>query len=170
MVQKLQGILSLGHLKGRPSWKRSIQLLKENIQHFKTIHFLTFFFYLWVMFALLVPDPNTVGLNQSGSGSNTSATRRLQSYLNVFFIVCLWERIQFMLTSTRRDYSIFFSVLSIWKESSSVEIWKLGNICCSIKSLKWTRQCMCNVTFTSDFFMNELLSNHSFDLKRHLNF
>ncbi len=34
--------LSLGHQKERPSWRRSLQLSKEAIQHFKTWHFWIF--------------------------------------------------------------------------------------------------------------------------------
>ncbi len=61
--------LSLGLHEGRPSYRRSFQSLKENIQHFKTWNFLTFSIF-WVIFALLdqypiririrntVPDPN----------------------------------------------------------------------------------------------------------------
>jgi hypothetical protein len=43
--QKLQFMhLSLGLHKGRPSYKRSLQLSKENVQHFKTWKFSIFFF------------------------------------------------------------------------------------------------------------------------------
>ncbi len=41
--------LSLVLHKGRPSYKRSLQLSKENIQHFKTWNFLIFLL-LWVIF------------------------------------------------------------------------------------------------------------------------
>ncbi len=51
--------LSLGLHEGRPSYKRRLQLSKENIQHFKTWNFLFFFQLLWVNFALLDPDPQT---------------------------------------------------------------------------------------------------------------
>ncbi len=53
--------LSLGLHKGRPSHKRSPQLLRENTQHFKTWNFFTFFLFLWVFFAILHlnPDPLT---------------------------------------------------------------------------------------------------------------
>jgi hypothetical protein len=43
-------------LKGRPSYRRSLQSLKENIEHFKTLNILTFFLFVWVIFALLNPD------------------------------------------------------------------------------------------------------------------
>ncbi len=51
--------------KGRPpSYRRSLQLSKENIQHFKTWNFRTFFYFCG-SFAFLDPDPDSV----SGSGS-----------------------------------------------------------------------------------------------------
>ncbi len=42
---KITIYLSLGLHKGRPSYKRSLQLSKENIQHFKTWNFLNFFYF-----------------------------------------------------------------------------------------------------------------------------
>ncbi len=49
--------LSLGVHKGRPSCRRSFQPSKENIRHFKTWNFLTFYtIFLWLIFALLDPD------------------------------------------------------------------------------------------------------------------
>ncbi len=56
--------LSLGLHKGRPSYKRSLQLSKENIQHFE-IWYLLIFLLLWVVFALMDPDPDS----EYGSGS-----------------------------------------------------------------------------------------------------
>ncbi len=47
--------LILGLQKGRPSYRRSPQLSKENIQNLKTWKFFTFFLFLWVIFTL--PDP-----------------------------------------------------------------------------------------------------------------
>jgi hypothetical protein len=47
--------LSLGLHKGRPSYRRSLQLSKENIQ--QNMKFLNFFLLFWVIFALLDPDP-----------------------------------------------------------------------------------------------------------------
>jgi hypothetical protein len=47
--------------KGRPSYRRSLQLSKENIQHVKTWNSYLFIF-LRVIFATLVPE-------ESGSGS-----------------------------------------------------------------------------------------------------
>ncbi len=58
--------LSLGLHRGRPSYKRSLQLSKENIQHFKT-WFYIFFPLFWVIFALLDSDPDSE--YESGSGS-----------------------------------------------------------------------------------------------------
>ncbi len=51
--------LSLGLPKGRPSYRRSLQPSKENIQQFKTWKFLYFFLFLWVIFDPLDPDPST---------------------------------------------------------------------------------------------------------------
>jgi hypothetical protein len=49
---------SLALHKGRTSYKRSLQLSKENIQHFKKMKIINFFLFLWVIFALLEPDPD----------------------------------------------------------------------------------------------------------------
>ncbi len=50
---------SLGLHKGRPSYSRSLQPSKENIQHFKILNLLPFFLsILWVIFTLLDPDPD----------------------------------------------------------------------------------------------------------------
>jgi hypothetical protein len=49
--------LSLGLHKELSSYRRSLQLSKEVIQHFKTRTF-KFFLLLWVIFALLDPDPD----------------------------------------------------------------------------------------------------------------
>jgi hypothetical protein len=57
--------LSLGLHKVCPSYKRSLQLSKEAIKHFKTWTFTNFCLFLWVIFALLDPDPDS----ESGSGS-----------------------------------------------------------------------------------------------------
>ncbi len=49
---------SLGLHTGCPSYRRSFQPSKENIPHFKTRNFLTFFsIFLWDIFALMDPDP-----------------------------------------------------------------------------------------------------------------
>ncbi len=50
--------LSLGLHKVCPSYRRSLQLSKEAIQHFKTWTFTKNFLLLWVIFALLDPDPD----------------------------------------------------------------------------------------------------------------
>ncbi len=57
--------LSLGLHKVCPSYRKSLQLSKEAIQHFKTWTFTNFFLLLWVIFGLLDPDPDS----ESGSGS-----------------------------------------------------------------------------------------------------
>ncbi len=48
-----------------PSYRRSLQPSKENIQHFKTWNFNNFFLLLWVIFALL--DSGSTDLVESGS-------------------------------------------------------------------------------------------------------
>ncbi len=50
--------LSLGIHKVCPSYRRSLQLSKEAIQHFKTWTFTNFCLLLWVIFALLEPEPD----------------------------------------------------------------------------------------------------------------
>ncbi len=50
--------LSLGLHKVCPSYRRSLQLSKEAIQHLN-MNFYKFFLLLWVIFALLDPDPLT---------------------------------------------------------------------------------------------------------------
>ncbi len=55
---KIAIYLSLGLHKGGTSYRRRLQLSKENIENFKTWKFLTFF-YICVIFALLDPDPGT---------------------------------------------------------------------------------------------------------------
>ncbi len=50
-------LLILGLYKGRLNYMRSLQPSKENIQRFKTWNFLIFFPFLWIIFALLDPDP-----------------------------------------------------------------------------------------------------------------
>jgi hypothetical protein len=63
--RKIKFYLFLGLHKGHPSYKRSLQLSKENIQHFKNMKFINFFLLMWVIFALLDPDPDS----ECGSGS-----------------------------------------------------------------------------------------------------
>ena len=48
---------SLGLHKVYPSYRRSLQFSKEAIQHFKTWTFTNYCLLLWVIFALLDPDP-----------------------------------------------------------------------------------------------------------------
>ncbi len=66
--------LSLGLHKGRPSYRRSLQLAKENIQHFKTRNFLIFILLLWFTFALLNPYPDS----EYGFGSTDLIESRIQ--------------------------------------------------------------------------------------------
>ncbi len=50
--------LSIGLLKGRLSYRRSLQPSQKNIKHFKTLNSCTFFLFLfWLVFELLDPDP-----------------------------------------------------------------------------------------------------------------
>ncbi len=51
------------------SYRRSLQLSKENNQYFKKLNLLTFFLFLWVIFALLDPDPDLDCESGSGYGS-----------------------------------------------------------------------------------------------------
>ncbi len=62
---KIAFYLSLGFRNGRPSYRRSLQPSKENIQHFRKWNLLTFFLFLCAIFALLDPDLDC----ESGSGS-----------------------------------------------------------------------------------------------------
>ncbi len=48
--------LSLGLHEGRPSYSRSLEPFKKNILHFKACNF---FLFLWIIFALLDPDPDS---------------------------------------------------------------------------------------------------------------
>jgi hypothetical protein len=56
--------LSLGFFKGRPNYRRSLQLSKENIQHFKTLNFLIFFYFYgsflpsWIRIRIPNTDPD----------------------------------------------------------------------------------------------------------------
>ncbi len=72
MDQKLQFPYpwTLGLYKERPSYRRSLQLSKENIQHFKNMKFFNFFLLLWVIFALLDPDSESGSTDPIESGSN----------------------------------------------------------------------------------------------------
>ncbi len=55
---KIAIYLSLGFRKGRPSYRRSLQPSKENIQHLKTWNFLTFSIFVGYFFPP-EPDPLT---------------------------------------------------------------------------------------------------------------
>ncbi len=59
--------LSLGLHKGLHSYKRSLQLLKANIQHVKTWNLILFLLF-WVIFSLLDPDPDS----EYGFGSGSA--------------------------------------------------------------------------------------------------
>ncbi len=55
----LMPTLSLGLHKGRPNYRRSLQLSKENIQHFKTWNFLIFFYFCGSFLPAWIRIPNT---------------------------------------------------------------------------------------------------------------
>ncbi len=74
---KIAIYLSLGLHKGRPSYMSNLQPSKENIQHFKTWKFLTFFFF-WGSFLpswIWIYWPDWIRI-QSGSGSETLPRRK----------------------------------------------------------------------------------------------
>jgi hypothetical protein len=62
---KTASYLSLGLHKVCPSYRRSLQLSKEAIQHFKTWTFTNFFLLLWVIFC--PPGSRSTGPIESGS-------------------------------------------------------------------------------------------------------
>jgi hypothetical protein len=64
--------LSQGLHKGRPSYRRSLLTLKREYPALQNMKILSFFLFLWVIFALLDPDPATqINADPSGSGSET---------------------------------------------------------------------------------------------------
>ncbi len=63
---KNYNFLSIGVHEGRPSYRRNFQPSKKNIQQLKAWNFYTFFQFLWVIFALLGPDP--AAKNHCGMG------------------------------------------------------------------------------------------------------
>jgi hypothetical protein len=60
--------LSIALHKGRPSYRRSLKALKREHPLLKNMKILDFFLFLWVIFALLDPDPDP--LFECGSGSS----------------------------------------------------------------------------------------------------
>ncbi len=97
--------LSLGLHKGRPSCKRSLQLSKENIQHFKKWNFLNFFLLLWVIFGLLNPDPDSEygsgSIDPIEFGSNSDPNPDPQSCLVQFLLSQHWLYFCFLVSVTR---------------------------------------------------------------------
>ncbi len=86
----------------RPSYRRSLQPSKKNIQHFKTWN-VSAFLVMWVIFTLL--DPNPVEQNYFGSMRNRIRNtvfriskfqseclnyRKLQTYFRAFVAVAVW--------------------------------------------------------------------------------
>ncbi len=62
-----------GKVPGRPSYRRSLQSSKENIQH-KKRNLATFLLFslFWVFFALLEPDPKRIRLHNTAGGYTTN--------------------------------------------------------------------------------------------------
>jgi hypothetical protein len=79
-IKKNSIYLSLGLHKGRPSYRRSLQLKREHpaLQNMK---FLDYFLLLWVIFALLDPDPDQLALlNQDPIRIRIRNTSSIQDY------------------------------------------------------------------------------------------
>ncbi len=101
---KIAIYLSLGLCKGSPSYRRSLQHTKENIQHCITWNFLFFILFLWVIFALLDPDSDQspwTWLNPdpptwSGSGSETLGTGSVHTKADPYWTVSLFDMIKTM--------------------------------------------------------------------------
>ncbi len=78
--------LSLGFHKGRPSYKRSLQLSKENIHHFKTWNFLIYSYFCgsflpsWIRIRFRIHWPDWI-LIRFGSGSATLLKRKTDPLL-----------------------------------------------------------------------------------------
>ncbi len=85
---KITIYLSLGLHKGRPSYRRTLQLSKENIQHFKTLNFLLFIFF-WGPFL-----PFWIRIRISKLQKKLSALKRehptIQNMKFLKFFIFLW--------------------------------------------------------------------------------
>jgi hypothetical protein len=102
--KKLHYYLSLGLHKGCPSYRRSLKREHPALQNIK---FLNFFLFLWVIFALLDPDPDFESgsvygfedLIESGSGSrHFFLWIRIVHYLENFDLLFLSNRQKFART------------------------------------------------------------------------
>ncbi len=110
--------LSPGLHKERPSYRRSLQLSKEVIQHFKTWTFTIFFLLLWVIFALLDPDPDPL------TQLNLDPIR----ICNPGFFTKLWlGKLQFCIklrlcgvVPYKTDKGNFNSLINIWLREAGV--------------------------------------------------
>jgi hypothetical protein len=73
ILKKIAVSFSLGLHERRPSYRRSLQSSKEEIQHFKTWNFPHFFLLLWIIiFDLLDLDPaDQAKADQCGTASTT---------------------------------------------------------------------------------------------------
>jgi hypothetical protein len=76
--QKLQFTFTQAFPKGRPSYSRSIQPSKEDIQYFKNEIYVHFFLSLWASFALL--DPIWRGIRIQNTGFSPCAPSVLHLY------------------------------------------------------------------------------------------
>ncbi len=77
--------------KGHPSYRRSLQPSKENIQHFKKRNLLTFYQFLWVVFALLDPDPIRIWIHsQTHAFLNSVGNLRILSSHSLRQILAMW--------------------------------------------------------------------------------
>ncbi len=94
--------LTLSLTLGRPSYTRSLQLLKENIQHFKKRNLLIFFLLLGVIFVLLDPDPDSEHGSVSTNLIESSSIRIRNTDLDP----------EFWLTRSRLMHTI---PLTLWK-------------------------------------------------------
>jgi hypothetical protein len=82
---KIAIYLSLGLHKGRPSYRKNLQPSKENIQHFTTLNFFTFFYFLGHFFP---PGSGSGSTDLTESGSNPDPKKRLfQNYDSPSYLI-----------------------------------------------------------------------------------
>ncbi len=85
---KIAIYLSLGLHKGRPSYRRSLQPSKENIQH---INLFNFFLFLWVKIKVHAPSVygQTIISKRKEKRAESARTPPFSKLLSVFWIVWL---------------------------------------------------------------------------------
>ncbi len=101
-------------LKGHLSYRRSFQPSKENIQHFKKwneINCFSFFLFLWVIYALLYPDPIRNRIH------NTASSPELLGFSIRFRILFLWNIAK---TRTLHDETIYLQWMGWIGESAKL--------------------------------------------------